>query len=379
MFKRTALPIAAALSSCLSASGVLFSGGMAVELSAQADAASGAPRRVKLIPHGEFRSVDGRPGNIKGSNTQTWRLTAERGHALVGDFGERRQKMLIDYEHQTLRAEKNGLPNPAAAWITSLIYVSEDAPGGGGIFAEVDWVAAAAAMVARGEYRYLSPVFTFDPDTGDVLALLHVAITNTPGLDTDALPELQAQLSAMAAQFSTPPEPGIHPQEPPMKSLLAALGLSAVASEEAGLAALTALQSQVTAKDALIVELKAKQFDPAQHIPLTEHKKVADQLAALSAQTEASEHTTLMTAALADARILPANADYWKAQPLVALKAFLKDAKPLSAALSGLQTNGQPPAGGALTAVLTAEDKAVCEQLGIKPEDYLKQKAVATA
>jgi phage I-like protein len=162
-----------------------------------------------------------------------------------------------------------------------------------------------------------------------------------------------------------------------MKLLLAALGLSAVASEEAGLTALTALQSQVTAKDALIVELRAKQFDPSQHIPLVEHKKVADQLAALSAQAEASQHATLMTAALADARILPANADYWKAQPLAALQAFLKDAKPLSAALGAMQTGGQPPAGGANTAVLSAEDKAVCEQLGIKPEDYLKQKAVA--
>lgn len=352
---------------------------MTVELAALGDAAgAGVPRRIKLLPEGEFASVDGRPGNMKGSNTKVWRLNAMLGARLVRAFQARKQKMLIDYEHRTLRAVVDGLPNPAAAWIVGLTYLTDGAPDGPGLYADVEWTAGAAAMVAKEEYRYISPVFPFDPDTGDVLALLHVAITNTPGLNTDALPELQAQLSAMAAQFSTPPEPGIS-QEPPMKLLLAALGLSAVASEEAGLAALTALQSQVTAKDALIVELKAKQFDPAQHIPLTEHKKVADQLAALSAQTEASEHTTLMTAALADARILPANADYWKAQPLVVLKAFLKDAKPLSAALSGLQTGGQAPAGGALTAALTAEDKAVCEQLGIKPEDYLKQKAVATA
>ena len=41
-----------------------------------------------------------------------------------------------------------------------------------------------------------------------------------------------------------------------MKLLLAALGLSAVASEDAGLAALPALQAQVTTKDAQIVELR---------------------------------------------------------------------------------------------------------------------------
>jgi phage I-like protein len=355
MVKRHALSVA--LSAVASGfAGAFFGGGMAVELSAQDASASGAPRRIKLLPFGEFASIDGRPGNMEGSNTPVWRLTAEAGHRLVGAFGEKKQKMLIDYEHQTLRAEKNGLPNPAAAWVVGLTYVSEGAEGGAGLYAQVEWTAAAAAMVSRGEYRYLSPVFNFDPDTGEVLSL---AARHTP-------------------QFSTPPETG-NPQEPPMKLLLAALGLSAVASEEAGLTALTALQSQVASKDALIVELRGKQFDPSQHIPLAEHKKVADQLAALSAQTETTEHTVLMTAALADARILPVNADYWKAQPLAALKAFLKDAKPLSAALSGLQTNGHPPAGGGLTAVLSAEDKAVCEQLGLKPEDYLKNKAVATA
>ncbi|MGS5088272.1 phage protease [Hydrogenophaga sp. A37] len=352
---------------------------MTVELAALDGAAgAGAPKRIKLLPEGEFASVDGRPGNMEGSNTKVWRLNATLGGRLVRAFQVNKQKMLIDYEHRTLRAVVDGLPNPAAAWIVGLTYLTTGAPDGPGLYADIEWTASAAAMVAKSEYRYISPVFPFDPDTGDVLALLHVAITNTPGLNTDALPELQAQLSAMAAQFSTPPETG-NPQEHPMKLLLAALGLSAVASEEAGLTALAALQSQVASKDALIVDLRGKQFDPSQHIPLAEHKKVADQLAALSAQTETTEHTVLMTAALADARILPVNADYWKAQPLAALKAFLKDAKPLSTALSGLQTNGQPPVVGALTAALSAEDKAVCEQLGLKPEDYLKNKAVATA
>lgn len=375
----SAVAAAAVLGGCLSVE--------LVALAAEPGRSVGAPQRVKLLPLGEFASVDGRPGNLEGVSAQTWRLTPEGAHELVAAFARRKVKMLVDYEHATLRAAATGQPNPAAAWIVSLVFVSGgDEPG---LYADLEWTPTAAAMVGRNEYRYLSPVFGFDGDTGEVLSLLHVGLTNTPGLNTEHLPELQAQLSALAAAqtaalgtppFSTPPETGTTPQEPPMKLLLAALGLSAVASEEAGLAALTALQGQVNAKDALIVELKSKQFDPAQHIPLTEHKKVADQLAALSVQTEATEHAALMTAALADARILPANADYWKAQPLVALKAFLKDAKPLSAALSGLQTGGQPPAGGSgHMAALSAEDKAVCEQLGLKPEDYLKTKAEAAA
>lgn len=352
---------------------------MVVELSAQpveAGQVPGAPKRIKLLPLGEFASVDGRPGNMEGSNTKVWRLTPESAHRLVEAFAQTKLKTVIDYEHASLRAPAAGQPNPAAAWITAMTFVSGgDAPG---LYADVEWAPRAAALVAGKEYRYISPVFLFDPDTGEVLALLHVAITNTPGLNTDVLPELQAQLSAMATQFSTPPEQGTT-QEPSMKLLLAALGLSAVASEEAGLAALTALQGQVAGLNAQVAELKGKQFDPAQHIPLSEHKKVADQLAALTVAAETAEHTTLMTAALADARILPANAEYWKKQPLAALKAFLVDAKPLAAALTTTQTGGNPPGGQQLAAVLSAEDAAVCEQLGIKPEDYLKNKPKATA
>lgn len=357
---------------------------MSVELavlSAVEGQSPAAPRRIKLLPLGEFASVDGRPGNMEGSNTATWRLTAEGAHNLVADFARQKLKKIIDYEHATLKTAAVGQPNPAAAWITSLIFVS----GGPdpGLYAEVEWTPAAAALVANKEYRYISPVFLFDKDTGEVLSLMHVAITNTPGLNTDALPELQAQLSAMAHQFSTPPtsDQGTGTTQEPstMKLLLAALGLSAVASEEAGLAALTALQGQVAGLNAQVAELKGKQFDPAQHIPLSEHKKVADQLAALSAASEAAEHATLMTAALSDARILPANAEYWKKQPLAALKAFLQDAKPLAAALTTTQTGGNPPGGQQLTAALSAEDQAVCAQLGLKPEDYLKNKPKAAA
>lgn len=362
----------------------VIGGAMSVELAVLAAVDGGvrrAPRRIKLLPEGEFASVDGRPANMEGSNTAVWRMTARLGARIVGAFRARKQKMIIDYEHSTLRAVPAGHPNPAAAWIVDLSYLSgAEAPDGAGLYADVEWTPAAAAMVVDLQYRYISPVFPFDQDTGDVLDLLHVAITNTPGLNTDALPELQAQLSALAhSSFSTPPEMG-NQQEPSMKLLLAALGLTVTATEEAGLAALNALQGQVTSLNAQVVELKGKQFDPAQHIPLSEHKKVADQLAALSAASETAEHTTLMTAALADARILPANAEYWKKQPLAALKAFLVDAKPLAAALTATQTGGQAPGGGNQpVAALTAEDQAVCKQLGIKPEDYLKTKAVATA
>ena len=139
------------------------------------------------------------------------------------------------------------------------------------------------------------------------------------------------------------------------------------------LTALAALRGQVAAKDKQIEALTAGQFDPAKHIPLVEHQKVAEQLAQLTAQSDKAQHDQLMTAALADARILPANEAYWRGQPLAALQAFLKDAKPI-AALGTLQTGGTPPVDTEV-AQLTAEESTVCKMLGITAEDFLKSKA----
>ena len=122
-----------------------------------------------------------------------------------------------------------------------------------------------------------------------------------------------------------------------------------------------------------ITALKANQFDPTKHIPLAEHTKVAEQLAALKATSDAAEQETLVTAALADCRILPANEVYWRGQPLAVLTAFLKDAKPL-VALKGMQTNGKAPDGDPAKTILSAEELAVCKNTGLTQEQFIAAK-----
>jgi phage I-like protein len=56
----------------------------------------------------------------------------------------------------------------------------------------IQWNDKAKAMIASREYRYVSPVFTYDGKTGEVQRILSVAITNNP-----ALPSL-ADLSRVA-------------------------------------------------------------------------------------------------------------------------------------------------------------------------------------
>lgn len=334
------------------------------------EAIAGGASRVHLLPCGYFESTDGRPGNVAGVTAQKWRLTMEDAWPLITALDNKKTSMLCDYEHQTLLAEKNGLPAPAAGWCKKLEWVD-----GQGLFAtDVQWTDKAKAHLKAGEYKYISPVFLFDKETGAVTDLKHFALTNDPGLDC-----LQPLVAALSQRFSPTTDPTRNlPKEPSMNRILAALGLQHTATEDTALTALSTLQGQATlaaGKDAEIMALKANQFDPTKHIPLVEHTKVAEQLAALKATADAAEHETLVKTALSDCRIMPANEAYWRGQPLAVLSAFLKDAKPL-AALKGLQTNGKAPDGDPAKNTLSAEELAVCKNTGLTPEQFIAAKGV---
>lgn len=298
------------------------------------------PSRIMVLPMGEFAAMDGRPFGMplpNGGKVQIkkWRIGQAQAQAIAARLNQRGVDIVVDFEHQTLNTEKNGQAAPAMAWLRNFAAQPD------GVWADVSWTPPGEAYVANKQYRYLSPVFPFDPVTGDVSGLQHVALTNTPGLNS--LPAL----AALSQFFSTHPQPG----EPQMDktAVLAALSLAQGTSDETALTAIAALKGRADAAEAQVAALKANQFDPAKHIPLTEHAKVAEQLASLKATQEKAEHTALLQAALADGRILPVNESYWVAQPLAALTEFLKTAQPL-AALKGTQTQGkQPVAAGAST------------------------------
>ena len=362
---------------------------LAFELSPSVASGVTSAAPLHILPSGVFQSVDGRPASMKNSSVKSWRLNADDAARVIALAQRKRTKMVIDYEHQTLNAAKNGKKALAAGWVDPADLTFN--PELGLCALKTDWTATAAAHIEKKEYRYLSPVFLFHPKTGAVTELKHLALTNDPGLDclnevaicaalTYGAGALDAGASLRLDPHLNPnlnPHPHLTPKEKPMEHLMAVLKLSPQASETAAVEAVAALQSQAANVDALqseIVALKANQFDPVQHIPMAQHKAVADELAALTALNETNEHATLLTAALADSRIMPVNQAYWAAQPLVALKAFLVDAKPLVAALSGTQTGGKAPAAGTATVTLNDEELAVCKQLGLTPEAFLSSR-----
>lgn len=340
--------------------------------------------RIQLFPAGTFAARDGRPGNIEGVAATAWRLTADDAQALMQRWLLRQTPVVVDYEHQTHLAERNGQPAPAAGWVRAL----EMTPLG--LYADVDWTDRARAAIRAREYQYVSPVFAYDRQTGQVLELISAALTNHPALD-----------GMEPARAKTTTATGGHPQMDKLLALLRTLlGLPAAADADACAAAIAAAVPQgqgtladlLKAKDAALATAQAQLTtaqaappDPGKWVSLATFDAVQREAAALRAQL--SELQSAQTAAalagdieaaLKDGR-LAVSAKGWaegmaKSHPDY-LRAYLKAATPIPA-LAGTQTATQgQPADEPGAAAMTAEDQYVCAQLGMSAKDFAEAKA----
>lgn len=131
--------------------------------------------------------------------------------------------IVFDYEHQTLADVKA----PAAGWCRDWRYTD-----GVGIEARIDWTDEAAGYLAKGEYRYFSPVFHVREDDRRLVSIHSVALTNAPR--TNQIKPLLAKLGAEHQAKENNMDL--------LKMLIAALGLKQESSEEEVLAAVAKLK-----------------------------------------------------------------------------------------------------------------------------------------
>lgn len=326
--------------------------------------AGAAPSDIQLLPDGEFRATDGRP-----FDAPAWRLDAVVAHALLTRAALRKNDFLIDYEHQSLNADFNGQPAPAAGWFRTMEY----RPGSGLWATNIQWVDRAKAMIAAGEYRYLSPVFRYLPDDGAVLEILSAALTNNPALD--GMADLAQRA---AARFS------FHDLQQEDTTMLEALrkllGLADTAGENDVTVSITALKTKADQADTEIAALKSQSPDPAKYVPVKVVSDLQGEVTALRAKVNGDEVDGLITAALNDGRLLPAMEEWARnlgKSDIASLKGYLANA-PTIAALNGKQTNGKGP-GDENQGQLDDTALAVCKQLGVAPEDYKKTAAAEAA
>lgn len=338
---------------------------------------------VQLTPAGSFRGMDGRP-----KDAEHWYIDAEIAQALIAAADARRTSYVTDYDHQTLRAEKNGQPAPAAGWFKKLEWRE-----GVGLFAiDVDWTERARTMIAAGEYKYISPVFLYEKVTGKITALYMAAITNNPAID--GMDEVL--LAAASRQFASPQTASLSKEIPSMEELLEQLrwllNLPVGATAEDILAQLEKLTKAV--KEAVpdqaaaanfdllghlesqrqaMASLSAQMPDPAKYVPIAVMQDMQTQIVALSSQLNADKVDDLVKTALDEGKLLPSQ-ETW-AQNLgksnfAALTAYLDTAQPI-AVLTGTQTHGNPPK-QAQTGAVTENQAALCRAMGISEEDFLK-------
>lgn len=337
-----------------------------------------SPGRIQLFPAGRFAARDGRPGCLEGVAVKEWRLGPYDMAKVIERWKSRKTPLVVDYEHQTHLAAQNGQPAPAAGWVTGLSASPE------GLFATVEWTEKARGFIRAGEYRYISPTFSFDRKTGAVLEIHSAALTNAPALDGMDKASAKTSYSYEDANMDRL-----------LTLLCTLLGVPKLENADAAAEALARqlpqqnLAALLQAKDAAIASARAELEsaknaapDPARYVAMATFQAVQQEAAALRAKVAEMESAKAISelageieAALKDGR-LAASAKSWaeslaKSNP-EALREFLKTAPPVEA-LKGTQTAGRtPPDSGA--ASLTAEEEYACAQLGLSREDYIKAK-----
>lgn len=301
-------------------------------------------RELLLIPDGDFRSSD---GSGRPTEVPAWRMSALIADRVLSRAKSRSAKIVVDYEHQTLRAAENGKPAPASGRIDrqSLRYEA-----GLGILGVIDWTSRAQEMIDGGEYAYLSPVFPYDAKTGEVLALMHFALTNDPGLDG-----LDVAALAASYDFSTEEEPHMSL----LAKLVASLGLPPQTDEDGALVAVSSLKADAGAIDQLnakVATLTAQVSapDPAKFVPVAtltalqgEHTALQGQLAALSAEVSGSKLDKIIADGLAAGKLTPATESWARdlgKKDVAALTSFLTAAS-VVVTPGKTQTDGKKPEG----------------------------------
>lgn len=299
------------------------------------------PTRILLIPAGKVAGRDGRE----------WRNSAPE--SVLANFVSLGRDLPIDIEHASeLQAPKGG-PAPAVAWIKSL-NIEE-----GAIWGDVEWLARGRRLVQGRAYRYHSPVILYRPSDRVITGLASIGLTNQPNLRLGALNTQQAEEDVMDE----------------LKKIKAELGLAEDATIEQVMEAIAKLKGDL----ASATNRAETWLDLAKFVPRGDYDQVltrarnaeeslaTDKKARLDADIDAA-----ITAALTAGKITPATAAYhWAScQQSGGLERFLDfiKAAPVLVADSGLDS--KQPGGG--NKALNAEEKQVCELLGIAEADYLK-------
>lgn len=295
-----------------------------------------APDWVQLTPPGP---------QVMGRDGRWWRLSD--AEAVATRFNPGREPP-IDVEHSSELKAPFGDPAPAVGWM------KEIAVRDGALWARVEWTGAGREMVAGKAYRYLSPVFTYDPATMEIAEILSAGLTNNPNLEMAALNAAQQERDAMDA------------------AVLQALGLQPTATAAEAVLAINALREErATALNA------ARVPDPALFVPRADHELALNRISTFEtaeATRRDAEIVAAVDAAVAAGQVAPASRDYHLAScraegGLERFRAFTATAPAIVTPAAATT-----PAPGPATPALTADELAICRMFGTTPTAFAAAK-----
>jgi phage I-like protein len=328
---------------------VIDTAGAPASAPALGEGAAAAPEWIELLPAGVFYGRDGRgpfrlddPAAVIASTT-----------ALQMNAG-----LPIDYDHATDFGAPEGRPAPAAGWIRELEV------RGGAVWGRVEWTVRAASSIVAREYRYVSPVFQFDPKDGVVTRLLRAGLTNNPNLHLTAI----AASRTAAANNDTKDEQ----MEFPTQELRELLSLESDATVADVVAKVRELRAAGDAASSQSTSTHA--HDPAHYVAIAEFERALTELNALKADRARERAAHTVEEAIRAGKIVPAQREWAIAYCAADTRGFQAfAAKQPSILGENLGLSGEPPAerraGG-----LNAAELAICAQLGLKHSEFVRRK-----
>lgn len=285
-----------------------------------------APEWIMLIPQGRV---------IVGRDRRSFTVSDP---SAVIEATKAQLPLPVDYMHD-FETRRPGDDTPAAGWIEALEARE------GAIWGQVAWTPKAARAIAEREYRFISPAFLHTADAAaEIIRLCSAGLVHRPNF---LMPALNNQ------------------QEPAMdQELLKALGLDDKATPAEAIAAIHALQMP----------------SPVKFVPRADYDAVLSratnaeqQLAALKTAQDQVAAEALIDKAIHDRKIAPASRAHY-------LKLALNSRADIEALLGTMPAiipagedkslaAGDPAAG---SSALSPEEKAMCQQLGLTEEAFLK-------
>ena len=363
----------------------------------------GAPFEVRLFKFGINEYLD--PKTLGVHQALVDQQAMEN---IMAVFNARGIDMVIDYQHQSITGQKA----PAAGWIKKLVNRGLD-----GLWAITDWTKEAADHIAKGEFRYLSPVILIDENTKRLLAIFNVALTNEPmtlnlapliaSRDGNFSPEntkvFEARVEICGAAVSAAQDgqrdAGAtknlkQKEEKSMKKILGFFGLPPETTEEEALAKLEAwkasskaapppadAQAGTVALGIVAAELglqpAATETEVVANIRALKSRpgqEAVDRIAALEKESKQRKASDLVALGMLAGKITPAQVpwatDYAGKDPS-GFGIYLDKAVRVMALGGAIVKAGQPPAGSGQRS-LTDKEQSAAKQLGLSEEDVRK-------